>query len=40
MAKSILLYRGKEIIMQKQVLCLPCAVFLKALVPECFPDFK
>ncbi|MES2614224.1 MAG: AAA family ATPase [Bdellovibrionota bacterium] len=36
MAKGILLYRGKERIMQKSVLCLPCEEFLLQLRPNKF----
>lgn len=33
-AKLILLYRGKEKLLKKNVLCLPCEEFLKKLCPE------
>jgi len=33
-AKVCLLYRGKERLMIKNVLCLPCDEFLKNLVPQ------
>lgn len=33
-AKGLLLYRGNEIIKQKNILCMPCDVFLKQLVPN------
>lgn len=33
-AQAILLYRGKEKIKRKQVLCLPCEDFLKQLKPD------
>ncbi|KKQ32828.1 MAG: hypothetical protein US49_C0005G0047 [candidate division TM6 bacterium GW2011_GWF2_37_49] len=34
MAKGILLYRGKERLLQKGILCLPCDEFLSALRPN------
>ncbi len=33
-AKTLLLYRGKERILKKNVLCLPCEEFLKELSPN------
>ena len=32
-AETFLLYRGKERLMRKNVLCLPCEAFLRNLVP-------
>lgn len=37
-SRRILLYRGRERLLQNGVLCLPCEEFLKALVPDRFPD--
>lgn len=34
MAKAILLYRGEEYLQKKNVLCIPCADFLKQLKPN------
>jgi len=33
-AKGLLLYRGHEIIKQKNVICVPCDIFLKQLEPD------
>ena len=37
-SRRILLYRGKDRLLQNGVLCLPCEEFLKALVPNRFPE--
>ena len=37
-SRRILLYRGKDRLLQNGVLCLPCEEFLKALVPGRFPE--
>ena len=34
MAKALLLYRGKERIKLKNILCIPCNEFLKQLKPD------
>lgn len=34
MAKALLLYKGEEILRIKNVLCLPCEIFLKKLIPN------
>ncbi len=34
MAKAILLYRGNEVLKLRNVLCIPCEVFLKQLLPN------
>lgn len=36
--RRILLYRGKERLMQDGIICLPCDVFLHSLVPNRFPE--
>lgn len=33
-SKQILLYRGKERVLQKKILCLPCEEFLLSILPE------
>jgi uncharacterized protein len=37
-SRRILLYRGKDRLLQNGILCLPCEEFLKALVPGRFPE--
>jgi hypothetical protein len=37
-SRRILLYRGKDRLLQNGVPCLPCEEFLKALVPGRFPE--
>jgi predicted AAA+ superfamily ATPase len=37
-SRRILLYRGKERFLSKEVLCMPCENFLRALIPNQFPE--
>lgn len=33
-SRAVLLYRGKERLLKKNILCLPCEAFLRNLSPE------
>ncbi len=37
-SRRVLLYRGTERVLQDGILCLPCAEFLRTLLPDKFPD--